>query len=199
MALPSRYHSGASQGHLEIGGPHAVTRPGTEGLPQLLFPPGGSKLPVPSQHAGEEETVADDTYHTHGVSLPRPHDQRALLSPQEHLAHRETWNEITVLPLPAPSPPQAALGTNTAEAEPQPLLPTTCCGPPCNARAEHPALQLSPSPKLQGEGWAAGAGIYPPTAGKPRCSPVPHKFVRPLGMEFMRGDSSKEKVPEITA
>lgn len=96
--------------------------------------------------------------HTRGLSAPSSWPKGSS-QPAEHLAHRETWNEITVLPLPAPSPPQAALGTNTAEAEPQPLLPTTCCGPPCNARAEHPALQLSPSPKLQGEGRAAGAGI----------------------------------------
>lgn len=198
MALPSRYRSGASQGHLEIGGPRAVTRPGTEGLPQLLFPPGGSKLPVPSQHAGEEETVADDTYHTHGVSLPRPHDQRALLSPQNtwHIEKHGMRSLCCLFLLHLHPRLRWALTRQRQN-------PSLCSPPPAVALPAMPeqSIQLCSSPPAPSSRGKAGqlGQEYPPTAGKPHCSPVPHKFVRPLGMEFMRGDSSKEKVPEITA
>lgn len=60
-------------------GVHVLSH-GTDGLPQLLFPQEGSQLPVPSQRAGEEETVVDDTTHT-GSLCSSPHDQGALLSP----------------------------------------------------------------------------------------------------------------------
>lgn len=81
--------------------------------------------------------------------------------------------------------------------------PSLCSPPPAVALPAMPeqSIQLCSSPPAPSSRGKAGqlGQEYPPTAGKPRCSPVPHKFVRPLGMEFMRGDSSKEKVPEITA
>lgn len=122
-----------------------------------------------------------------------------------HLAHRETCNELTVLPLPASPPPQDGLDINGAEAEPQPLLPTTapCSPPPAVAFPAIPeqSIQLCSSPLAPSSRGKARQleQEHPPAAGRPCCSPVPHKFVRSLGMEFMRGNSSKKKVPEITA
>lgn len=154
----------------------------------------------------EKRRWSSMTHPTHTGSLCLcPHDQRALLSLQGHLPHRETWNEVTVLPLPASPPPQVGVDANGVEAEPQPLLPTTApCSPlPTVAFPSKPEqnIQLCSSPLAPSSRGKAGqlGQEHPPAAGRPRCSPVPHKFVRSLGMEFMRGDSSKEKVPEITA
>ena len=147
----------------------------------------------------------------------------ALLNPQGCLTtQRNTWgghrpSHPARCPFPLHLHPQAGFGIDAAEAKAQPLLPVAArslptagipcspasrCSPRCNARAEQPALQLFPWPRApEGEHSEARqpGQEYPPAVERPRCCRVPHKFVRPLGMEFMRGDSSKKKVLEITA
>lgn len=135
----------------------------TDGQPQLLFPPGRKPinyLSLLSELARRRRSLM--TLATHGVPLPHPHDQRALLSPQGRLAHREAWNEITVLPLSASPPPQAGFGTDGAEAEPQPLpqhrplLPTTCCGfPAMPEQGIHPCSS-PPAPGARGRPGSCG-------------------------------------------
>lgn len=185
-------------------GDHALSH-GIDGLLQLVFPQERSRLHVPLSMLGRKRWSLMTLTTHRGCLCPCPRDQRALLSPQGYLAHRETWNEVTVLPLPASPSPQDVLDTKGAEEEPQPLLRITAlCSPsPAVAFPAMPeqSIQLCSSPPAPSSRGKAGqlGQEHPPAAGRSRCSPVPHKFIRSLGMEFMRRDSSKEKVAEITA
>lgn len=178
--------------------------------------------PIPTLRAlyvlGRKRRSLTNTYQTTGSLCPCLQDKMALLNPQGCLtAQRNTRGRHPPsrpprCPFPLRLHPQAGFGINAAEGKAQPLLPTAACSlptagmpcrsPPCNARAEQPALQLFPRPKApKGERSEARqpGQEYPPAAERPRCSRVPCKFVRPPGIEFMRGDSSKKKVLEITA
>lgn len=101
-------------------------------------------------------------------------------------AHRDTWRTekhgvrslccLLLLHL------HPRLGTNGIEAEPQPLPdPQHLLWPSLRCQNRAPSSAALPRPQAPGGSRAAGAGTLP-SAGRPWCSPVPHNFVRPLGV-----------------